>query len=97
MTELDVYDPTGATEVSELHAPRLAQLAGRTVAFLSNDMWQAHRMLPALRDYLTAEIPGITTIPETDLPMGNVAIDREQTVDDLVARGVDAVVIGNAS
>jgi hypothetical protein len=94
---LDVFDPSGATEVTALHAMRLDGLSGRTLGFLSNDMWQAHRMLPMLREHLAAQHAGIRLIPETELPMGNTAIDREETVDQLLAMGVEGVVVGNAS
>ena len=95
MHTLDVFDPSGATEITRLHAPRLDRLDGKKIAFLSNDMWQAHRMLPMLREMLEAR--GAEVIPETEFPMGNVLIDRDETVDQVEASGVDGVVIGNAS
>jgi hypothetical protein len=97
MHALEVYDPSGATEVTQLHAPRLNSLSGKTIGFLSNDMWQAHRMLPMLRDWLAKHQPDAILIPETEFPMGTSQIDRDDTVDQLQARGVDAVIIGNAS
>lgn len=97
MQTLEVFDPSGATEVTRLHAPRLASLDGKTVAMISDDMWQSHRMLPLLKELLEARYDDITVIPETDFPMGNTAIDRDETVDMLVDRGVDAVIVGNAS
>lgn len=97
MQTLEVFDPSGATEITRLHAARLGSLEGKTVALLSNDMWQAHRMLPMLRELLEARYGGITVIPETEFPMGNTLIDKEETVDMVVARGADAVIIGNAS
>ena len=95
MHTLEVFDPSGATEITRLHAPRLDRLEGKTIAMLSNDMWQAHRMLPALREMMEAR--GIRVIPETEFPMGNVLIDRDETVDQVVASGADGVLIGNAS
>lgn len=97
MHALEVFDPSGATEITRLHAARLDTLEGKTVAMLSNDMWQAHRMLPMLREMLETRFPGITVIPETEFPMGNVPIDREETIDLMTSRGVDAVIVGNAS
>ena len=97
MHELEVYDPTGATEISQLHAPRLESLNGKTVALLSDDMWQAHRMLPILREYLESYYPDITVVPETQFPMGSREIDSEATVDKIEERGADAVIVGNAS
>jgi len=97
MQTLEIFDPSGATEITRLHAPRLPSLEGKTVAMLSDDMWQSHRMLPLLKKMLEARYDNITIIPETVFPMGNTAMDREETVDMMVARGVDAVIVGNAS
>ena len=62
MSNLELIDPTGSTEVSHLHAPRLDDLRGKTVAMLSDDMWQAHRMLPLLRQQLEARFDGRTLL-----------------------------------
>lgn len=97
MDALEVFDPSGATEVTRLHAARLPNLGGRTIAFLSNDMWQSHRMLPMLREKLAERFDDIRIVPETDFPMGNVPIDRDETVEQVVASNADAVIIGNAS
>ena len=96
MDFLNVFDPSGATEITALHAPRLASLAGKRVAFLSNDMWQAHRMLPMLAERLSQR-HGVEVLAESEFPMGNGPIDRDETVDQVVARGADAVIIGNAA
>ena len=34
MDALEIFDPTGATEVISLHAPRIDTLAGKTVAVM---------------------------------------------------------------
>jgi hypothetical protein len=97
MDALEVFDPSGATEVTQLHAPRLDSLDGKTIGFISNDMWQAHRMLPLLRDWLAENYKDVTLIAENEFPMGNTLMDTDEAVDQLEARGVDAVIIGNAS
>jgi hypothetical protein len=97
MQSLEVFDPSGATEITQLHAPRLDTLEGKTVALLSDDMWQAHRILPMIRAHLEETYAGITVLSETEFPMGNTAMDRDETADMLAARGVDAVIVGNAS
>ena len=97
MHAIEVFDPSGSTEVLSLHAPRLDTLDGKTVALLSNDMWQAHRMLPRVREQLQVQFPDATFISETEFPMGTWQIDTEETVDMLVARGVNAVIVGNAA
>ena len=97
MDALEVFDPSGATKVTHLHAPRLEQLDGKTIGFISNDMWQAQRMLPLLRKWLAENHPNATLIPEAEFPMGNTLMDTEEAVDQLEAAGVNAVIIGNAS
>ena len=97
MDALEIFAPTGATEVISLHAPRIDTLAGKTVAFLSDDMWHAHRMLPLVREKLQEKYPDAIFIPETAFPMGTQQIDSDETVDMIAARGADAVIVGNAS
>ena len=97
MNVLEVFHPSGATEVTKLHALRLKNLDGKTIGFISNDMWQAHRMLPMLREWLSIKYPTANFIAETEFPMGNTLMDTEETVDQLESRGVDAVILGNAS
>ena len=97
MAAFTVFNPSGATEITRLHAPRMPSLDNKNIALLSDDMWQAHRILPLIREYLEREFPGVEVIPETEFPMGSTAIDRDETADMLVERGVDAVVVGNAS
>jgi hypothetical protein len=97
MTELSLFNPSGNVEISRLHADRLPDLSGRTVAFISDDMWQAHRILPLIGRHIADSTPDVTVLPETEFPMGNTQIDSEEMVDALQARGVDAVVVGNAS
>jgi hypothetical protein len=97
MPTLEIFDPSGATEITRLHAPRLPSLEGKTVALLSDDMWQSHRMLPLIKEMLEARFETITVIPETEFPMGNSAIDRDETAEMFIKKGIDAVIVGNAS
>ena len=97
MATFEVFDPSGATEVTQLHAPRLDSLEGKTIAFLSNDMWQTHRMFPMLQEMLEARNKNIYIIPETEFPMGTTVIDMDETADLFIERGVDAVIVGNAA
>lgn len=97
MAFMEIQHPQGASEVEQIHAARLSSLEGKTVALLSDDMWQAHRMLPLVRKQLLERFPGIKFIPETELPQGTYAIDREETADEVIARGADAVIVGNAA
>ena len=97
MNALEVFDPSGATEITRLHAARLTNLDDKIIGFITNDMWQAHRMLPMLREWFSINYPRAILIPETEFPQGNTLMDTEETVDQLQIRGVEAVVIGNAS
>ena len=87
--------PSGATEVTRLHAPRLNSLDGKTID--SSKRYVRHRMLPMLRDWLDEQYPTATLLAESEFPMGNTLMDTEEAVDQLEASGVDAVIIGNAS
>ena len=97
MQTLEIFDPSGATEITKLHASRIGSLEGKKIGLLSDDMWQAHRMLPMLKEMLEKQYKDITVISESEFPMGNTAIDRDETADMFVEQGVDAVIVGNAS
>jgi hypothetical protein len=94
---LEVYDPTGAMEIAETHAPRLDTLAGKTIAELSNDSWQAHRVMPEIRRLLQERFPTAKFIPYTEFPKGNEGIDTEEASELVSRAGAHAVIIGNAS
>lgn len=97
MEVLEVFDPSGLTEVTELHAPRLETLEGKKIGLLSDDMWQAHRTFPLIEKLLRDRVPGATVIPYTELPLGNSKIDRDETAELIADRGFDAVIVGNAA
>lgn len=97
MIRLEFHDPSGALEVRLPHAPRLPALAGTRVGFVSNEQWQAYRMLPLLKSLLEADFPGIEVLPIDAFPQGNAVIGSEETAALVKARGVDAVIIGNAA
>ena len=94
---LKVYDPTGAMEITEVHAPRLDTLEGKVICELSNDTWQAHRVLPEVRRLLRERFPTAKFIPYTEVPLGNDGIDGEKAADLVARAGAHAVIIGNAS
>ncbi len=94
---LEVYDPTGEMEITEVHAPRLDTLEGKTICELSNDTWQAHRVLPEVRRLLQERFPNAKFIPYTEFPTGNGGIDTEKAAELVVRAGAQAVIIGNAS
>jgi len=52
MVTLEFHDPSGAIEVKQPFAPRITALEGKRIGFVSNDQWQAFRMLPLLKKLL---------------------------------------------
>ena len=97
MVNLEFHDPSGAVEVKRAHAPRVSTLSGKRVGFVSNEQWQAYRMLPLLKGLLEADFPGIEVLPIDAFPQGNALIGNEETAELVKASGVDAVVVGNAA
>lgn len=97
MVKLTFFDPAGITEVTRSHAPRLDTLRGKRIGLLSNDQWQAYRTLPLIRECFEADFPDCEVLPLDTFPRGVSQIADPDTVDKVVASGVDAVVVGNAS
>jgi hypothetical protein len=97
MVTLEFHDPSGAIEVTQRHAPRVAGLAGKRIGFVSNEQWQAYRMLPLLKSLLESDFAGIEVMPIDAFPQGNAVIGSEETAALVKASGVDAVIIGNAA
>ena len=97
MITLEFHDPSGAIEVTQRFAPRITTLQGKRVGFVSNDQWQAFRMLPLLKKLFEADFPGIEVLPIDAFPQGNAVIGSEETAAQVKQSGVDAVVIGNAA
>ena len=97
MVNLEFHDPSGAVEVKRQHPPRLASLEGKRIGFVSNEQWQAYRMLPRLKALLEADFPGVEVLPIDAFPQGNALIGNEETAELVKASGVDAVIVGNAA
>jgi hypothetical protein len=97
MINLEFHDPSGVVEIRQAHAPRIPSLEGKRVGFVSNEQWQAFRMLPLLKALLEKDHPGIEVLPIDAFPQGNAVIGSEETAELVKASGVDAVIIGNAA
>jgi hypothetical protein len=93
---LEVYDPTGAVEVSYDHAPRLTDLNKATICELSNRMWEYQRIFPLLREMLSQRFPGLKIIPYDEMP--NVyTTEPEEMAAVLLEKGCDGAILGNAA
>ncbi|HXJ81454.1 MAG TPA: hypothetical protein VMS64_22585 [Candidatus Methylomirabilis sp.] len=97
MVSLEFHDPSGAILAKQPHAPRIDTLERKRIGFVSNDQWQAFRMLPRLKALLETDFPGTEVLPVDAFPQGNGVIGSEETAALVKASGVDAVIIGNAA
>jgi hypothetical protein len=94
---LEVFDPTGAFEVSELHAARLDTLEGKTICELSNLGWQSIRTMPYLREVLQKMYPTAKFIPWEELtPTREHMEDLDHVEKVLQENKCDAAIVGNA-
>ena len=97
MVKLEFYDPSGTMGAAQSHAPRLASLEGKRIAIVSNETWQAHRMLPMIKTWIEEDFSGTQVLPLDTFPHGSALIDTEDTAMLIKQSGVDAVIIGNAA
>jgi hypothetical protein len=97
MVTLEFHDPSGRLEARLPHSPRLASLEGKRIGFVSNEQWQAYRMLPLLKTLLERDFAGIEVLPIDAFPQGNALIGTEEIAAQVKQSGVDAVIIGNAA
>ena len=97
MTSLELMNPTGASEIEVLHAPRIDSLDGKRIGVLSNDVWQAHRTLPVVCELLKKKFPGATVATPEEYIIGNDVISGDETADLVEKKGWEAVIVGNAS
>lgn len=97
-TTVRVYDPTGGIEITQSFADRLDTLEGKTIAFISNDGWEAERTFAYLNDLILAEYPSVTIINWDQFIHGtdNITKEKNGIADKLQEMGVDAAIVGNA-
>lgn len=94
---MEFFDPSGYTEITQSHAPRLNTLYGKRIGILSNDQWQAYRTLPLIKTILEEDFPDCDVLPLDAFPQGISAIGSSKTVALVKESGVDGVIIGNAA
>jgi len=96
---IEVLDPTGSIEVTQLHAPRLDTLEGKTICELAME-WQAWRTFPYFREILQNMYPTAKFVGWEDMPRIG-GLDEEGTelipvLEAVAAAECDAVFVGNA-
>jgi hypothetical protein len=92
---LTVYDPTGAIEVTQLFAPRLADLNGQKICQVSDNMWEADRTFPLIGQLLQRQFPTMKMVSYKDLPAASTDVNPK-LVEALKAAGCQGVIVGNA-
>ena len=97
MVTLEFHDPAGALEVTQPFAPRLDTLEGKRIGIITNDQWQAYRMMPMLKSLIEEDFKNVEVLPVDAYPQGNLLIGTEETARIIKKSGVDAVIVGNAS
>ncbi|MBI4331193.1 MAG: hypothetical protein HY673_07930 [Chloroflexi bacterium] len=93
---LEVYDPTGAVEVTHIHAPRLADLRGKTICEISNGQWEHDRTFPLIRGLLQKQFPTLKVIDYTQFPTLSATADVTGLEALVKAKGVEGAIVGNA-
>jgi hypothetical protein len=93
--ELVVFDPSGATEISVLHAERLTSLEGQTICLLSDFMWEAERTMTRIEENLTESHPQAAIVSAAELPdVYRINLDDLETA--VTEKGCEAAIVGNA-
>lgn len=93
---LQLYNPTGAFEVTQTFAPRVADLNGKTICELSNNGWEHARTFPLIRELLQRQYPTVKIIPYTEFPNGNPTVNADNLGALVKAKGCQAAIVGNA-
>jgi hypothetical protein len=94
---LEVYDPTGAIEVTQLFSARLDALEGKTICEVSDALWQDDRTFPAIRELLQNMYPTAKIITYDNFTSGTQQISGAEGIgEELKAAGCDAAIVGNA-
>ena len=97
MVQLEFHDPSGTLEVTQPFAPRLDTLDGKRIGIVTNDQWQAYRMMPKIKELLEQDFGNVEVLPVDAYPQGNALIGEEETAALVKQSGVDAVIVGNAA
>jgi hypothetical protein len=95
---IEVYNPGGTARLTNVHAPRLDTLSGKTIGEVSNGSWEDSRTFPKIRESLQKRFPDARFVPYTEFPVDSTHIIDVEDIAELVkAKGCDGVIIGNAA
>lgn len=105
MDKLSVISPAGVQVVEQgTIAPRLPDLAGKTVGEIWNGVFKGDHTFPIIRELLRKKFPDTKVIPYTEFPFfpGDDRPHAQQEVARHIAalakeKGCDAVISGNAA
>ncbi len=90
-----VFNPTGASEVTQVFAPRLPDLNGKTICQLSLGIWEANRTFPVIGDLLQKQF-GAKSVPYNQLPALSETKDVPGLEEAVKKAGCHGVIVGNA-
>ena len=94
-TTLEVFDPTGPVEITQLFAKRLGDLNGKTIALL-NSGWEGTASLALVTELLKKRYPTAKIISPTEFGVGKAEEDAPKLINRIKELKPDAVIIGNA-
>ena len=95
---LEVYDPTGSFEITQVFTERLDSLDGKTIAFLSDDSWEDRRMFADVRPLFEEMFTDIKFVTEDEFihGIGEITKANNGVAEVMLEKGVDGAIIGNA-
>jgi hypothetical protein len=94
---LTVYDPSGAFEVTQSFAPRLADLNGKTICEVSDNSWETDRTFPLIASLLQKQFPTVKIIDYTKFDPATVDLAALAKLGSgIKAAGCQAAIVGNA-
>lgn len=97
--KLEVFSPGGSTEVTQLHAPRLNSLEGKTICEITNGDYNFDNTFPRLRQVLQNLYPTATIIPYTEFETIDHVVSEESMagiIEALKTADCNGVIVGNA-
>jgi hypothetical protein len=92
---IEVYEPTGAgaMAITNMFAPRLTTLDGKTIALMACDAskWQTFRILPYVSALIQKKYPTAKFVPMTEFTQG-LGVDSEADAKKAIDKGANAMI-----